>query len=363
MQIPQIAKLNKVELRYQELGELLSDPNVLENKKLLEKYSREYRELEETAVLWQQYKNIQNEIEKLEDILGDKKETPEIKALAEEEKKTLNHEMAQVEKKLSALLEPSDPYSRRNVIMEIRAGAGGEEAALFAADLYKMYARFGEKRGWAIENIDQHLTDKGGFKEVVFGIEGRDVFSTLRFESGVHRVQRVPITESSGRIHTSTVTVAVLPEAREVEVKIKPEDLRIETFHSRGAGGQHVNVTDSAVRITHKPSGIVAQCQDERSQHQNKIKALRVLRAELLQRKEAKQQTEISQKRKNQIGRGERSERIRTYNFPQGRVTDHRIHLTLHNLEDILNGEMDSLIESLQRKMKEERVVVDKKQT
>ena len=363
MQKAEVAKLNKVELRYQELGRLLSEPGVLENRQLLEKYSREYRELEETVFLWQKHKKVQNEVKKLEDILGDKKETQEIKTLAEEEKKSLKSELAEIEKKLSGLLRPGGPYSRRNVIMEIRAGAGGEEAALFAADLYKMYTRFGEKRSWTIENIDHHPTDRGGFKEVVFAIEGRDVFSILRFESGVHRVQRVPVTESSGRIHTSTVTVAVLPEAEEVEVKIKPEDLRIETFHSRGAGGQHVNVTDSAVRITHRPTGIVVQCQDERSQHQNKIKALRVLRAELFQRKESEQQTEISQRRKNQIGRGERSERIRTYNFPQGRVTDHRIHLTLHNLEDVLNGEMDSLIESLQREMKEERVVVGKKQT
>lgn len=362
MQRSQVARLEKVELRYQQLGRLLSDPNVLENRQLLEKYSKEYRELEDTVFLWQKYKKIQNEVRKLEDILEDKKETPEIKELAEEEKKTLNSELAEIEKKLLHLLKPNDPYSHRNAIVEIRAGAGGEEAALFVADLYKMYTRFGEKRSWRIENINHRPTGRGGFKEVVFAIEGRDVFSTLRFESGVHRVQRVPVTESSGRIHTSTVTVAVLPEAEEVEVEIKPEDLRIETFHSRGAGGQHVNVTDSAVRVTHEPTGIVVQCQDERSQHQNKIKVLRVLRAELLQRKESEQQREISKQRKNQIGRGERSERIRTYNFPQGRITDHRIHLTLHNLEDILNGEMDSLIESLQREMREGKIVVGKKQ-
>ena len=363
MQRSEIASLDKVEFRYQQLSTLLSDPNVLENRQLLEKYSKEYRELEVTFFLWQKYKKIQNEITNLEDILEDKKETQEIKELAEEEKKSLNNGLAEIEKKLSDLLKPGDQYSHRNVIVEIRAGAGGKEAALFAADLYKMYTRFGEKRGWTIENINHRPTDRGGFKEAVFAIEGRDVFSTLRFESGVHRVQRVPVTESSGRIHTSTVTVAVLPEAEEVEVEIKPEDLRIDTFHSRGAGGQHVNVTDSAVRITHRPTGIIIQCQDERSQHQNKIKAMRVLRAELLQRKESEQQRKISKQRKNQIGSGERSERIRTYNFPQNRVTDHRIHLTLHNLEGILNGEMDSLIGSLQGKLREERAVVGKEQT
>ncbi len=270
-------------------------------------------------------------------------------------------QLENLEKKLLHFLSSKDyssgkDYYSRNIIMEIRAGAGGEEAALFAADLYKMYSRFGEERGWKIENINHHPTDRGGFKEIIFAVTGKKVFSTLQYESGVHRVQRVPITESSGRIHTSTVTVAVLPEAEEVEVEINPQDLRIDTFHSRGAGGQHVNVTDSAVRITHQPTEIVVQCQDERSQHQNKIKAMRVLRAELLQRKMKKQAQEISSQRKTQIGTGERSERIRTYNFPQNRVTDHRIHLTLHKLESILNGEMDDLVESLQKGMGEKKL-------
>ena len=245
-------------------------------------------------------------------------------------------------------------------MVEIRAGAGGEEAALFVADLYKMYTRYSEQKGWKIENIHFHPTDIGGFKEVIFLVEGKDAFSTLRYESGVHRVQRVPITESSGRIHTSTATVAVLPEAEEIdEININPEDLRIETFRSRGAGGQHVNVTDSAVRITHIPTGIVVQCQDERSQHQNRAKAMRVLRAQLLQKKEEELREKISRERKAQIGRGERSERIRTYNFPQGRVTDHRVGLTLHNLEEILNGELDQLLIPLMKMMKEKELVSD----
>lgn len=352
-----------MEERYQELNKLLSSPSIIENRQLLERYSKEYRKLEETISLWQKYEKIQREIKKLEKIVLDDEEEKEFKQLAKEEKEELEIQLKGLEKELLQLLSVGDTYSQRNVIMEIRAGTGGEEAALFAADLYKMYTRFAEKMGWKIEEINHHSTDRGGFREVIFAITGKKVFSNLRYESGVHRVQRVPITESSGRIHTSTVTVAVLPEANEIEVEIKPEDLRIDTFRSRGAGGQHVNVTDSAVRITHQPTGIVVQCQDERSQHQNKIKAMRVLRAELLQRKREEQHKNISLQRKSQIGNGERSERIRTYNFPQGRVTDHRIHLTLHKLENILNGELDELIDSLQKEFKkeieEERIVSD----
>ena len=224
-----------------------------------------------------------------------------------------------------------------------------------------MFLSFGEKKKWRTENITLRPTERGGFREIIFAVEGKDVFKNLCHESGVHRVQRVPITESSGRIHTSTVTVAVLPEPKEIEVEVNPEDLRIDTFHSQGAGGQHVNVTDSAIRITHQPTGIVVQCQDERSQHQNKAKAMRFLRAKLLQNKEFEQQKKISEQRKTQIGKGERAERIRTYNFPQGRVTDHRIHLTLHNLENILNGDMDNLVQSLQRGLKEKKTVSVKK--
>jgi len=360
MQETQISDLKKMEKRYEELNKMLSDSHILENRQLLEAYGKEHGELEKIVSIWQKYKKTEKEIKKLGEMLLDEEEE-EIRGLAEKEKKELKVQLENLEKKLLHSLSSKDyssgkDYSSRNVIMEIRAGAGGEEAALFAADLYKMYSRFGEERGWKIENINHHPTDRGGFKEIIFAVTGKKVFSTLQYESGVHRVQRVPMTESSGRIHTSTVTVAVLPEAEEVEIKIKPEDLRIDTFHSQGAGGQHVNVTDSAVRITHQPTGIVVQCQDERSQHQNKIKAMRVLRAEILQRKMKKQAQEISSQRKTQIGSGERSERIRTYNFPQNRVTDHRIHLTLHKLENILNGEMNDLVESLQKEMEEKKL-------
>jgi len=359
MQERNIRKLQEFEKRYNKLSELLTHPEVLQNPHLLQKYSKEQKELEETVDLWKRYRKLQGEMEKLEIMLKEESDE-ELKQLAREEKKHIKKELSCLEDKLSLSLIPRDKFSHRNAVVEIRAGAGGEEAALFAADLYKMYVRFGEQKGWKIENIHFHPTDIGGFKEVIFVVEGKDVFSLLRHESGVHRVQRVPVTESSGRIHTSTVTVAVLPEAEEVdEVEINPEDLRIETFRSRGAGGQHVNVTDSAVRITHISTGIVVQCQDERSQHQNKAKALRVLRAELLQKKEEEQRQKISQERKAQIGRGERSERIRTYNFPQGRVTDHRVGLTLYNLEEILNGELDQLIIPLMKMMREKEVVGD----
>lgn len=352
---PQIAKLKEMEKRYEELNRLLSSSSVLRNRELLEKYAKEHGKLEETVSLWQKYEETQKEIEKLKIMLGNEQER-EMRELAEEERRKLEAQLEDLGSKLLKSFSVEDAYSQRNVIMEIRAGAGGEEAALFAADLYKMYARFAEKKKWKLERITHHSTDRGGFRELIFAITGKEVFSNLHYESGVHRVQRVPVTESSGRIHTSTVTVAVLPEADEIEVQIKPEDLRIDTFHSRGAGGQHVNVTDSAVRITHRPTGIVVNCQDERSQRQNKIKAMRILRAELFQRKREEQQKNISLQRKNQIGSGERSERIRTYNFPQGRVTDHRIHLTLHKLDSILDGELDDLIRTLQKGIEEERL-------
>ena len=353
-----IERLEKITERYEELNVLLAQPQTLKDPRFLRKYNREQKNLENVVSRWQEYQKFNLEKEKTEELLRTE-EDDEIKELAREEIKKLMVNLERITGDLVRNLAPKDKYSGRSIIMEIRAGTGGEEAALFAADLYKMYIRFAEKKKWRVENIHFRPTKIGGFKEIVFAIDHRDVFSYLRFESGVHRVQRVPATESSGRIHTSTVTVAVLPEAEEIEIEINPEELRTETFHSRGAGGQHVNVTDSAVRITHLPTGLVVQCQDERSQHQNRAKALRVLRAELLHKKEQEQRKEISQKRRTQIGKGERSERIRTYNFPQGRITDHRVGLTLFNLEKILEGELELLINPLRKLLQEEIFVVE----
>lgn len=355
----QIATLKEMNKRYRELNKFLCDSSVLQNRQLLESYGKEHGKLEETMSLWQKYEELQREIDKLQKLLSDEKEK-EIHQLAEEEREELEIKLENVEGELLESFSAKGSYSPTSIIMEIRAGAGGEEAALFAVDLYKMYARFAENKEWKLEEITHHSTDRGGFRELIFAIKGKEVFSNLRYESGVHRVQRVPVTESSGRIHTSTVTVAVLPEADDIEVEIKPEDLRIDTYHSSGAGGQHVNVTDSAVRITHLPTGIVTQCQDERSQHQNKIKAMRILRAELLEKKREEQHKDISLQRKSQIGSGDRSERIRTYNFPQNRLTDHRIHITLHKLRDILDGGLDDLIKSLQEEMGGKIVSVDR---
>jgi peptide chain release factor 1 len=271
----------------------------------------------------------------------------ELRQLAKIEAHLLREEKGTLEQRLTALLVPKDPRDEKNIILEIRAGTGGEEAAIFAADLFRMYAKYAEKQRWRVEILSENVTGLGGFKEMIALIEGRQVYSRLKHESGVHRVQRVPATESQGRIHTSAVTVAVLPEAEEVEIEIDSNDLKIDVFRSSGPGGQHVNKTDSAVRITHLPSGLVVSCQDEKSQFKNKAKALKILRARLLDRAVQVQQSEISQARKSQVGSGDRSERIRTYNYPQGRVTDHRIGVTLHNLEIVLDGELDALIDQL----------------
>ena len=358
MQEKNITKLRELERKYNELNKLLTDPQTIRNLELLQKHRREQKRIEEVVMMWQEYRKLHQELENVQTMIGEEK--GELRELAKEEKEEIEKKIELLEETINLALLPQDKFSHRNALIEIRAGAGGGEAALFVADLYKMYTRFGEQKNWKIENINFHPTNIGGFKEIIFLVEGKDAFSTLRYESGVHRVQRVPVTESSGRIHTSTVTVAVLPEAEEIdEIEIKPEELRVDTFHSQGAGGQHVNVTDSAVRITHLPTGISIQCQDERSQHQNKAKALRVLRAELLQLKEEEQQQKISRERKTQIGTGMRAERIRTYNFPQGRITDHRAGVTLYNLEEILDGKLDHLIEPLMKQLKEKEVVSD----
>jgi peptide chain release factor 1 len=338
-------KLNGVEERFGQLESLLSDPVVLQDRDAYQKYAREHAELTDIVTAYRTYKEMDRELNDSLELLKDN--DPEIKNLAKEEVERLNEEKAQLELKLKQLLIPKDPLDAKNVLLEIRAGTGGDEAGLFANDLYKMYSRYAESRNWQIEVMDLHATGVGGLKEVVALIKGKGVFSRFKYESGTHRVQRVPATETQGRIHTSAVTVAVLPEAEEVEVQIDPSELRVDVFRSTGPGGQSVNTTDSAVRITHLPSGLVVTCQDEKSQHKNKAKALKVLRSRLLDQIVQEQNAKRSQERKNQVGSGDRSERIRTYNFPQGRVTDHRIGLTLYKLDVILQGDVDEIIDAL----------------
>ena len=342
-----VKKLQAVERKYVELQERLSQPDIFQNPKEFQKLSKELNSLEELYKTYQEYKKALERYGEAKEILlsGDE----ELKDLAKEEIKELEPLLEELSQKLKLLLLPKDERDSKNVILEIRAGVGGEEAALFAADLLRMYQRYAEEKGWKFQILDANKTGLGGYKEVVVLIEGKEVYSHLKYESGVHRVQRVPVTESGGRIHTSTATVAVLPEVEETEVEINPADLRIETFRASGAGGQYVNTTETAVRITHLPTGIVVQCQDERSQFQNKQKALKILRAKLKQFYEQQQLEKITQERREQVGHGDRSEKIRTYNFPQNRVTDHRINLTLHKLDQVMEGKLDELIEALQQ--------------
>ncbi|MGA2954481.1 MAG: peptide chain release factor 1 [Thermodesulfobacteriota bacterium] len=338
-------KLDQVENRYQELETLLADPKVLGNPKEMQKLGRERAELSHLVETYRAYKKVQEGIQDSQDLLQESDE--EMKELAKAELQTLKERLANIEEELKILLLPKDPRDEKNVFLEIRAGTGGEEAALFAADLFRMYAKYAEKGRWRVDVVSQNPTGLGGFKEIIALVEGKGVYSQLKYESGVHRVQRVPVTEGSGRIHTSAVTVAVLPEADEVEVEINPNDLRIDVFRSSGPGGQSVNTTDSAVRVTHLPTGMVVTCQDEKSQHKNKAKAIKVLRARLLDKLTEEQQSEISEERKSQVGSGDRSERVRTYNFPQNRVTDHRIGLTLYHLDRVLEGDLDELSDGL----------------
>ncbi len=338
-------KLKGVEDRFCHLETLLSDPEVLRDRAAYQKYAREHADLAEIVNVFRSYKQTDQELDDSLELLKDN--DPEIKSLAKEEIERLTDRKEQLEAQLKQLLIPKDPLDDKNVLLEIRAGTGGDEAGLFAADLYKMYSRYAEARHWKIDVMNHHATGVGGLKEIIALIKGKGVYSRFKYESGTHRVQRVPTTETQGRIHTSAVTVAVLPEADEVEVEVDPNELRIDVFCSTGPGGQSVNTTDSAVRITHLPTGLVVTCQDEKSQHKNKAKAMKVLRARLLDQKIKEQNAQRSQERKSQVGSGDRSERIRTYNFPQGRVTDHRVGLTLYKLDQILQGEVDEIIEAL----------------
>jgi peptide chain release factor 1 len=342
-----LEELEEIKEKYRQLTESLSDPSLASNPQKIKKVAKERADLEPIVKKYEEYQKIVKGIEDSEEILKDSSNEADIKELAEEELEHLREKEEEVKEELRILLLPEDPNDEKDVIMEIRAGAGGDEASLFAQDLFRMYSRFAEDRGWKLEVMSTSISPIGGFKEIIFDIRGDRVYSQLKYESGVHRVQRVPQTEASGRIHTSTVTVAVLPEADEVDVAIDPKDLRIEAFGASGPGGQNVNRNYTAIRVTHKPSGMVVSCQDEKSQHRNKEKALRILRSRLLDIAQREQQEQIAQNRKSQVGSGERSEKIRTYNFPQSRVTDHRLGLTLHRLESILNGDLNEIIESL----------------
>jgi peptide chain release factor 1 len=347
-------RLLEIERRYEELERLVVDPAVIANRREFAALSRERSGLEETIVRFRERKQLGRDIDEHKELLQDADQ--ELRALARAELPALEARLVELDETLRTLLLPKDPNDERNTVLEIRAGTGGDEAGLFASDLYRMYSRYAERKGWKIEVLSSSSTGIGGFKEVIALVQGKGAFSRLKFEGGVHRVQRVPATEAQGRIHTSAVTVAVLPEAEDVEIDLPDKDLRIDVYRSSGPGGQSVNTTDSAVRVTHIPSGIIVTCQDEKSQHKNKAKALKVLRARLLDRAQEEQQAKIAANRKAMVGSGDRSEKIRTYNFPQSRVTDHRVNLTVHQLDRVLDGDLETIIDALATKQQEQQL-------
>ena len=338
-------KLLEVEKRYIELEGMMSDPQLVGHQREYAKVAKERSDLEEIVVCYREWRKVEQEIADNRQLMDENDEA--MRELVKEELTSLRERKEALETKLKFLILPKDPNDAKNVIVEIRAGTGGDEAALFAAELFRMYSRYAESRAWRVEMMSSNPTGLGGYKEIILSIEGQGAYSRLKFEGGVHRVQRVPVTEGSGRIHTSAVTVAVLPEADEVEIAIDPKEIRIDVFRSSGPGGQSVNTTDSAVRITHIPTGIVISCQDEKSQHKNRAKGMKILRARLLEKKQDEQASEIAATRKSMVGSGDRSERIRTYNFPQGRLTDHRINLTIYQLERVMEGQIDEVVEAL----------------
>ena len=341
-------RLDALGERFEELAALLSDAEVISDQPRFRSYSKEYAELEGTVKCYEQWRRVQDDIEEARSLLKDS--DPDLREMAEEDLEANTAQLAELEEELNRLLLPKDPNDDRNVFLEIRAGTGGDEAAIFSGDLFRMYSRYAERQGWRVEVLSENPGEHGGYKEVIARVEGQSVYAKLKFESGAHRVQRVPETESQGRIHTSACTVAILPEMDEqAEIEINPADLRVDTYRASGAGGQHVNKTDSAIRLTHLPTGIVVECQDERSQHKNRARAMSLLQAKLVNQQREAQEKELSDTRRSLVGSGDRSERIRTYNFPQGRVTDHRINLTLYSLDEIIAGNLDNVIEPLLR--------------
>lgn len=348
-------KLMTLANRYRELGAMLSDADIISDQNRFRAYSKEYAQIEPIALTFKAYEEAESAIAAAQDMLSE--DDIEMKALAEDELNALKPVLETHEQELKILLLPKDPNDENNVFLEVRAGTGGQEAAIFAGDLFRMYHRFAENQGWQLSIVSANDADQGGYKEIIARVEGQGVYSQLKFESGAHRVQRVPTTESQGRIHTSACTVAVLPEMDAIdEISINPADLRVDTFRASGAGGQHVNKTDSAIRITHIPSGLVVECQDERSQHKNRARAMSLLQSRMLNQAQSKQAAENAQQRKSLVGSGDRSERIRTYNYPQGRITDHRINLTIYQLDEVMEGKLNAIIDPLTRELQAEQL-------